>query len=161
MIWGDNELTQIKDGAIDGEQLIVKIYRTDSHIFQNIKIKTLKDLTTNNIINYFTYQSNGILLASAEVDIAYVNEENSELSISPQPVTNNVFINFNGSLNGEATAEIYDILSNIVGTYNFDSVINATNSIRLDLSNLSSGMYNLVIKSGSIVYKTKLIKVAE
>ncbi len=92
---------------------------------------------------------------------ADVEEANrNEFSISPQPVKNEAVITFTViPVHAGITIELYDLKGTLVATHNFASLSEGTNKLRLDVINIPSGMYNVIIKSGSEVHQAKMIKV--
>lgn len=81
------------------------------------------------------------------------------ISIAPQPADNEAFITFHNSNNiNELNVEIYDIKGTLLDNVHFNSLLNGMNNLRLDISKLSTGFYNVIIKSNSETYHTKLIK---
>ncbi len=102
---------------------------------------------------------------------ADVDESNSDFSISPQPVRNEAVITYSvipannsvipadAGISSGISIELYDLKGTIVATYNFTSLSEGINKLRLDVSNIPSGMYNVIIKSGAEVHQAKMIKV--
>ena len=91
---------------------------------------------------------------------ASVSDFANSISISPQPVLNEAIITLNDvQANSLISIELYDIKGTIVGTYDFTSSSEVTNTLRLDASNIPAGMYNALIKNGAKVYKAKFVKV--
>ncbi len=81
------------------------------------------------------------------------------ISIAPQPANDEAFITFHNSNNiNELNVEIYDIKGTLLDNVHFNSLLNGMNNLRLDISKLSTGFYNVIIKSNSETYHTKLIK---
>jgi len=85
--------------------------------------------------------------------------KSSDFSIAPQPVRNEAVVTYLNGKNTAISVELYDLKGTIVGTYNFTSLNEGTNKLRLDVSNLSNGIYNVIIKSGAEVHQAKMIKV--
>lgn len=93
-------------------------------------------------------------------DPADVEESKSIFSISPQPVRDEAIITFNlNNINSGISIELYDIKGTQTAEYKFTSLNEGSNKLRLDLSNIPSGMYNVIIKIGANIHRTKLLKI--
>ena len=65
----------------------------------------------------------------------------------PNPVENTSEINF--SANGAVTIELYDMTGKLVQVL-FDGTVNGANSLTIDASELTSGRYNVVLKTAGV-----------
>ena len=87
-----------------------------------------------------------------------VNDEpNTHVLIFPQPVSETLEVKLNDTNeNIIEIIEIYDAMGNQCGNYNID---NPNNNIRLNLSNLSKGLYNILIKTKNNTLHSNFIKI--
>ncbi len=142
-IWGNDEFTPATDGAVDNEILNVKLLNNNT--LQNISISDINELTNNTEQNEIYYKTNAIYLAKASI-----NESELEMSIKniPNPVTNSTIFEF--SLTDEANAEIqiYNSTGELVAKVGNNVYSTGIHRISFDASNLSSGMYNIVLNAG-------------
>lgn len=111
----------------------------------------------------FASTTNGIYTTSLDV-VSNVEQSPSlippTVNIIPQPVINEAIVTFNANTaKSEISIELYDLKGTLVATYNFASLSEGSNTLRFDVSNLASGMYNVIIKSGPEVHQAKMIKV--
>ena len=169
-IWGDNDLTAAKDGATENEALIVKLFNGESNSLSAIAVNSVSNVLNGEKALTLQYNQNAVTLAKGNIAAASAEDFNSDFSISPQPVRNEavVTLNFNPSsivipanagISSGISIELYDLKGTMVATYNFTSLSEGTNKLRLDVSNIPSGMYNAVIRNGAEVHNAKLIKV--
>ncbi len=147
-IWGNNEATEQNEGAYEGEFLTVKSYNTENNQYTDLNLYQINEVVTGNSSDFVTYVQNAIYFAKA---IATSGAVAGEMSIKnqPNPCATNTTIEFSlpnegfveiglYSLNGQKVAHITDA--------NFKAGIHTLN---FDASNLTSGTYNLILRSGS------------
>ncbi len=155
VIWADNELTEIRDGAVENEELILKLFKISENKYYTINIVELTDLASGANVEKLVYTTNGIYLGKAETVILSVCDAELDISVSPQPIINEAFIKLN-YVADNAVIELIDYKGSMIAKYNF----NNTNTFRLDLTNIATGMYNLIIKTDFDVYQSKIIKIS-
>jgi protocatechuate 3,4-dioxygenase beta subunit len=68
--------------------------------------------------------------------------------ITPNPTINNVDVKFFSTTNGDATIKVYDMSGKLVRTINA-SVTSGTNTVQVEMSDLASGIYNIVLNNGT------------
>ena len=158
-IWGDNELTAVKDGASENEELVVKLFSTNYQTYSQVAISEISNVVNGDKSAYLQYKTDGINIASAKALLNINNDTYSAISISPQPVSDEAIITFDNKSNSSVNVELFDAKGMMVGVYNFNSLNEGLNKIKIDIRNLTSGMYNVIIKSGIDVQQTKLVKV--
>lgn len=146
-IWGDNNITANTDGAKDNELLSVKLYNPNSSTLNEISLLNIQEITNSLEQDVLYYNSNAIYLAKATAQ----NEAAISMSIIniPNPVSS--LTKFEFSLVNDDNAEIiiYNIRGEEIarlanGFYNA-----GTYSVSFDASNLISGAYNVVLRSGT------------
>ncbi len=146
-IWGDDEATTYIDGAKDNEYLNVKLYNTTNNTSKEISLSQIKEITGNSEQSELYYITNAIYVAKASANY----EAGFAMSIKniPNPVESNVVFEF--SLTDEANAEIqiYTSTGELVASIENGNYSAGLHRINFDASNLSSGMYNIVLSSGS------------
>jgi hypothetical protein len=158
IIYGDNDLTDIKDGATETEELKVKLFKSSENKFYSVKIIELNDVITGEKIDKLTYKTNSISLGKGETVLLSVNESEPQVSVFPQPVTNEAFVTLNNLKADNAVIELLDLKGIMIAKFDFSSNTNK-NTFNLDLTNVSNGMYDVIIKVGNDVYQTKLVKI--
>ncbi len=146
-IWGDDETTHTIDGAKDNEYLNVKLYNTNNNTSKEISLTQIKEITGNTEQSELYYKTNAIYLAKASAN----DETGFAMSIKniPNPVESNVVFEF--TLTDEANAEIqiYTSTGELVASVGNGNYSAGLHRISFDASNLASGMYNIVLSSGS------------
>lgn len=147
-IWGNNNISEQNDGAYEGEFLTVKSYNPENNQYSDIHLNQINELVSGNHPEFVTFAQNAIYFAKADI----ANEAaTGEMSIKnlPNPCATNTTIEFSlpnegfieislYSLNGQKVAHITDA--------NFKA---GTHTLNFDASNLTSGTYNLILRSGS------------
>ncbi len=145
-VWGDDEITTEVDGAKDNEYLSIKLYNTNNNSSKEISLTFIKEITGNTEISELYYKTNAIYLAKASDDVA------SEMLIKsiPNPVESNVVFEFNLTNEAEAVIEIYTSTGELVASIGNNVYSAGLHRISFDASNLSNGMYNIVLSSSNI-----------
>ena len=171
---GDNYITCF---AIRGNSIFVGTYAAGvffssdngqnwTPINDGLTTSCVTCLTIKGSIIFAGTENGGIYWRSIDNNASIDENSIPSASISPQPVRDEATITFDikvansiSSTNPETSIELYDLKGTLVATYYFNSISEGTNTLRFDVRTLVSGMYNVIIKSGSEVQQTKLIKV--
>lgn len=89
------------------------------------------------------------------------NVENSEMftgvSIFPNPATDKVAVDFNLNSASNVTINVVDVNGKVVNTNTLNNLSSGTNSTELNVANLASGIYSVVIKSNDSSVTRKLV----
>jgi hypothetical protein len=129
-IWGDDEYTEIKDGANENDILDLKLLIGDELIDVESEFTSL----TGTIIgNELTFNKNS--LVKSKLTVQEIN--NSAIVISPQPANNTLNVELN-SFEGNRTIQIFDIKGKKV----FELQTTEDN-ILIDLNSYNSGVYTI------------------
>jgi len=146
-IWGDNDITANLDGAKANELLTVKLYNSNSNTLNDISLINIQEITNGLEQDALYYNSNAIYVAKATVQ----NETALVMSITniPNPVSSSTKFEFSLVNDDNAEILVYNIRGEEVarlanGFYNA-----GTYSVSFDASNLTSGSYNVVLRSGN------------
>ncbi len=81
----------------------------------------------------------------------------TELIIYPNPAQNFIHISSNQSIDAGATINVVDMQGRIIMHQQINQEINANESLRLNISEIPSGLYNLSIKNGKHWSQEKLL----
>lgn len=146
-IWGDNEITPNIDGAGTNELLSAKLYNPNSNLEQDISLSMISDLTSGMELSNLLYNQNSIFVAKAT---AY-NDALTGMNIKnvPNPASANTVFEFTLASEGDAEILVYSLTGELVarlanGTYNAGN-----HRVNFNVANLTSGVYNVVLRSGS------------
>lgn len=90
-------------------------------------------------------------------DVKILDTEIENLTVIPNPVSNNATLSFNHTISEQVRIEIYDISGNRIFSTNQFSV-NGNNIIDLNLENLSSGNYFVKVFSENGMAVERLVK---
>jgi hypothetical protein len=83
--------------------------------------------------------------------------KNDGLLISPNPVSNKITVKINSKIYIQSKIEIYNLLGIKQKKIDYE-LISGENSITFDVSDLSSGVYFVVVNDGKEVRKQMFIK---
>jgi hypothetical protein len=134
-----------------------KYYRNRTTDFQwliprKIFIVNKDSILFNDANVFLIYRSDSINFVNTELDI-------NELSITPQPVSDKLFLNFNNLEYSNADISIFNNLGIKVFQTQKSIISNQDNVI--ELNNLSTGLHFLVLKTGSQTFTKKFIIIRE
>ncbi len=149
VVWGDDEFTEEKDGAYENENLNIKIWKKSLNAVYNTNLITLLDVANFNNKN-LQYKTDDILHIDAEIQ----KNKLSELLIYPQPSKGTLHISILGEIEEEFQVLIYDYK----GTEILNRKIQYSNApIVINLEQISSGIYQIILIGRNSVYKDKFI----
>lgn len=115
---------------------------------------------TPSVLNYYRIKSiefSGKEQTSKVVAVKRNGSKFALVSVSPIPTTEGVTIDFTIAKNSRLTATITDIVGKVVKTQSIEA-IEGNNSMRLDLSNMTKGIYILSLNDGETTATQRIIK---
>jgi len=155
-IWGDDETTDNREGAIEGELLTVKMLNSANNITEEISLSSLQEISSGNSFNSLSYMKDGIFTGRIQI----AGEPTSALTITnvPNPFTSQTVVEYNIPSDGTVEINVYGIDGTKLSSLVNNEVKAGTYKVTFDATNLASGTYNLVMRFGSqIVTRTMLI----
>nr|HPI19716.1 T9SS type A sorting domain-containing protein [Candidatus Kapabacteria bacterium] len=146
-IWGDDDYTQGVDGANENEYLHAKLFKTKNNTMTNIPLLNIRELTNNTEQNALFYETNTIYFAKS----VSIDESVFGMSIKniPNPVENDVVFEFGLTEESNAEIQIYTSTGELVASIGNKVYSAGIHRIEFDAGNLTSGVYNIVLSSGS------------
>jgi hypothetical protein len=145
-IWGDDEQTEITDGAKINDELRIMNYDSKTGRFSEIELNNLIDIILDKPISSLTYSKDGFYLAKVR------NTQNSNilsLVVSPNPASENIGIELSTSDCEGTELKIYSIEGKLICDLS-DKLNNLKSSkITHNISNLTSGEYSIILTCGS------------
>jgi hypothetical protein len=146
-IWGDDKTTEAIEGAVEGELLTVKLLNAVTGEFSNVTLINIKDILTNNEPGQLIYNANGLVTADAVTQPAASNQ----LSISnmPNPFSGTTTVRYTLPDNGNVEIKIYNLQGELVSELLNSFSTSGEHELNFNSGNLSSGVYNLVMRFGS------------
>jgi hypothetical protein len=153
-IWGDNEKTNLIDGAENNEKLKIKLYNTKNGTtteFTNFRINSLINNSDQKELFYQPDKFNYI------ESLNEFNEFTDEISIKPNPISNLGIINLNLKNTKDIEINLFTVDGKLVRQIANGSYTNGEYNFEFSRKNLASGEYNLFYKSGDIILTKKLI----
>ena len=149
VVWGDDEYTVEKDGATEGEELIVKVWSRSNETIGEVKGIETKDMANGGRSYGLRYETDAVVMLKGTVEA-----EGFGVMVTPQPASNELYITL-GKLSSEGVAvELY----NQSGRLMLSESGKATNGVlKLDVSSLPSGVYNAVIRTAGTVMNERVV----
>lgn len=143
----------------------------DGENFENL-VRVKAQGNSSNVVNYketdkepfitsyyrlMMVDKNGDVKYSEMVTL-YLPDNNYNVTIRPNPASNNLFVDIYSSTSSVAQVEILDMVGRIVATKQVD-LIEGNNNIDNDLSNVAKGVYFVrLTANNSVLYNGKFIK---
>jgi len=152
-IWADDFLTDEKEGCFDNEHLSIRLYRTVSNTFSELRAYEIFDITNEVSKAAMEYNSNEIITAKAEISLSDVNEDSKEsFLISPMPISSFANITLPSNFGAASVIKIYSTSGELVQEF-----YNSSNFVRIDFSNFSCGVYNIIISNGNDIISKRIL----
>jgi hypothetical protein len=119
---------------------------------QSIYIAFLHDSDDDNLLAIDDILVTGTLVGLSEVADA------TELTIFPNPARDKVELTYHLEKTGVVTTEIYDVKGSLVGTFNRGVQIAGLQKLTIDVSELASGTYAIVLRSGESLMQSRFVR---
>ncbi len=149
VVWGDDEFTSEKDGAYEGEELIVKVWSRADEAIGSVRILQTRDLAEGGNNNTLRYETDAIVLAKGAVEI-----EASSVMLTPQPASTEIYITLGKVSDDGVVVELY----NQSGRLMMSVSEKAPNGVmKLNVSDLPGGVYSVIIRNGASVSKERAV----
>ncbi len=146
-LWGDNSITDITDGALENEELIVKIFNPKSNTLSSLTLNSINEVTSGTNSNALVYLENAVYFAKG---VLFENEQAKySISVVPNPVTSSTTFEFNLPEEGNADIQIYTSTGELVSSITNNLYSAGMHKISFDVANLANGVYNVVLNSNS------------
>jgi subtilisin family serine protease len=105
-IWGDNDMTKEKDGAILFENLSAELWNSKTKELSEMPLNSFVDVITNKVTNTLQYHPNTVVLARNRVEVSRISND-LELTIIPNPVNSSSIVEYYLPENTNAKIELY------------------------------------------------------
>ena len=150
-LWGDNEYTKEKDGALEGEALSIRI-SDDKGILIPHKIANISNLTAGKIPLMLKYSSNAVMMVNIEDQ-----KIRSKMKLRPNPANNSILLEYDLNEGPSNHVYIYNDRGKIIRQYYIENDNEGKISGKLDLNGVPSGVYTVILKAGESIVSEKLI----
>ncbi|GAB1370191.1 hypothetical protein MASR1M45_02500 [Candidatus Kapaibacterium sp.] len=145
-IWGDNEYTEIIDGAVINEELRIKNYNAKTGRLTDIELIDLVDIINDKKVDKLTYSKEAFLISK-------INNLNSSSTISlnviPNPASEYIEIEFNTPDCKASELKIYSTDGKLVADLSTNLSVLQSRKITQNISNYASGEYHIILSCGS------------
>lgn len=152
---GDNEQTDLIDGAIYGENLIVKAYNTKNGETLTLNISAVSSIIDNFEYSDLVYKPNEVYSAKASLNTEFM--QTSELKISPNPFESNTEISFVLDKEEYVTLSLYDVTGRLVIRICNNVLPTGLHKYQISRNTYSSGTYRLLLQAGEKTISEELI----
>jgi hypothetical protein len=117
----------------------------------DMMLMTVQDGGTNFLADLFVMVVDGNMVSVAN---EIMNHETA-VSVYPNPATEQINLQFNHMVNGQATVKIFDTMGALVNAENINEINNKL--FTLDVTNMSNGFYFIEIENNGSVTKKKFV----
>ncbi|GAB1373014.1 hypothetical protein MASR1M45_30780 [Candidatus Kapaibacterium sp.] len=152
-IWRDDENSTYVDGAKRDEKLSIKVYNNISKKLYEAKLVNIINYFNNNTLNGFTYVKDSFVTADLETE----GTEVSFISINPHPATGILKLQLMTKNNSKVSVQLINLAGELIQNIVNDALSSGAWYIESDISKISSGEYNVVIKIDNLIEIRKLI----
>ncbi|OQY26452.1 MAG: hypothetical protein B6244_13555, partial [Candidatus Cloacimonetes bacterium 4572_55] len=141
--WTDDSITDIKDGYDSGESIILKVWRHESGLEEDMEL-----FFENNAA---VYESDLYSIATLDADLLSIDDEVASYSLQldqnhPNPFNPSTTIHYEIPVAGHVTLQIYNINGQLIRTLTDESHVAGEHNVTWDAKNnqgeaVSSGIY--------------------
>ena len=151
-IWGDNELTEIKESVNDNELLTIMQFNPDDKSFREVKLKDISDVLTGLRYENIIYKKDALLIAKAEKSIEF---DNFKISCIPNPANDKAIIEYELPRETKYTIDLYDIQGKHI--QRISEGTNRVGTINFSTKAIESGVYSIILRYDEQVVTEKII----
>jgi alpha-tubulin suppressor-like RCC1 family protein len=158
-IWGDDFLTDAKDGAAENEELLLKIFKPKTNSYGLLYPTNIKEATSGETLTSLVYRNNAIISAKATIGSLDVQDLAGAITLSPQPASKFLSVNLSAIANeGECDVKILDVQG--VRVFSKTLKYSDNNSmLNVDLNDFESGIYFIEISNSIQTIMKKFVVV--
>lgn len=154
-VWGDNEMTNEIEAAANGEILTVKALINGE--LKEVVLNNINNVTANEFVNNISYAKNAVYFAKATVaqEISY----EATLKVSPNPASSFTSFEYTLTEAGIVNIDIFNVDGNKVASLNNGMQTAGFHNLSFNATDLTSGVYNVVLTCGTQQLTVKLVVV--
>ncbi|MDT3741025.1 MAG: T9SS type A sorting domain-containing protein [Candidatus Kapabacteria bacterium] len=141
-IWGDDEQTEMIDGAEVNAELRMMNYELKSGWLSDVDILELEDFITGEKVSGLTYSKDAVYFAKAGV---IQNSTNISLNVRPNPASDIIEIEFTTHDCQATELSIYTIDGKLISNLSDKLQNMKSNIITHNISNFTSGEYTIIL----------------
>ena len=152
-IWGDDELTQEKEGMLSGETFSIVLFDKSEDMITELKVNQWEK--GDNV-----FSKDGLSVISSITTSIIVPQELELFQNVPNPVVDNTSISFYLPKDGDVRLTVSNTLGQEIMTLTSDDYTKGMHSIQMDANAMSTGVYfyKLEANNNSITKQLTLIK---
>ena len=152
-IFGDDEFTNITDGAKKDEKITFKMLHTKTQYLEEITLTDIENVLNGDVYDEVKYKTHSILRAKISNDYS-VSAGDIDLELFPNPAKLSTELHLQLDTDDEITIELYNATGKLMQTVYTGKYISNTT---INTSNLESGLYQIIVHSNDEIYSVKLI----
>jgi len=141
-IWGDNEQTNIVDGASEFENLKAIVFDERSSESYEIELEDILSLHNNKTQDNLSYKSDDIILAKAAAQ-SKISSDDVVLTCKPNPTTGETTIEYGISETSIVSLKVYSVSGQLIQIISDGEMNSGLHSEVFDGSMLPSGVYTI------------------
>ncbi len=144
---GDDEVTEITEGAIEGETLKAQAFNPINGETQDIIIVNIVSLLDNQEFNNLVYKQNEVVSAKASLNSDFI--QTNEINISPNPFENSTEIKFTLDKPEFVTISLFDPTGRLMNRICNENLSAGLHKYQINSASYSTGSYRLLYQSGN------------
>jgi len=158
-IWGDNDATELVDGAKTNEPIIFKMLEAKTGEIFDINLRNIESLINNSLMEEYYYSQEGIHYAKA-----YMTEAGTESQItlgnSPNPFADVTYIKYFLPERTDVTLEIYSMDGRQIFSQKVNDQPKGSYSVPFNAEMVHSGMYLIKLNTeyGQYISNMSIVK---
>jgi len=148
-IWGDNDRTEIIDGALQLENLKAMVFEKESAMSDEIELSNIRSTITDQNTDYLTYKTDDIILATV-LSLSKATSEDILLTCKPNPTTGETVIEYKIEKDGFVSLQLYSISGQLIQKISEAERASGLHTLNFDGTKLANGVYNLQMLVGNV-----------
>lgn len=159
-IWGDDTMTEAKDGASEGEVLLLTVWSEGGQKEQPLEYSAITNVMTGGLVQgVLRYHSDGVFVFNG-ADCSVEGPSQFALGQNyPNPFNPETAISYQLVANSFVTLKVFDLLGREVATLVEGVNQPGVHTVRWDASSMTSGVYVYRLQSGANVASRKMVLV--
>jgi len=145
-IWGDNDITQEKDGAALFENLSAELLNSKTKDLSELPLNNFLDMLDNSKSNNLQYYPNSVIMALSSVEVVGITNK-LELSVIPNPITSTSSIEYVIPEDGLVSLKLYSATGELIQVILNQNQNAGKYRLDFDSAKLQSGVYNLQLNT--------------
>jgi hypothetical protein len=152
---GDNELTDLIEGALDSEELTIRAYNPNNAEEVTLELLSVSSILSNKEFSKLVYLTNEVYSAKAKTNTDFMLT--NELTVSPNPFESNTEIAFTIEKEGFVTLSLYDATGRLVTRIYNEVLSEGLHKYQISSNTFAIGTYRLLLTVGDKIISKELV----